>query len=282
MCGLAWGNKPDPLTAHDLQLETRRLISGGCRIRKIFLKKSFRAELFARPLAFDQKCGELCTHCSLNLRIMATLQTTAESMAHVRQSRIFQREFVPLMDAVYSFAYRLTGDATQAEELVQETFLKAWRFIDRYAEGTNAKAWLFRICRNAFINEYRNTRNTPYKVDYEDIVVYHNEDDPAATRYLDLHEEMGGKLMGDEVMYALNGLSDEFRVVVLLDMEDFTYEEIAAIAGIPIGTVRSRLHRARKVLAEKLREYAQAQGYNVQDDEAMTSGGEPTKTNNES
>ncbi len=191
----------------------------------------------------------------------------ADETVKTRYDRIFEREFFPLMDAVYTFAYRLTGDATQAEDLVQEVYLKAWRFLGRYEEDTNAKAWLFRICRNAFINEYRTKKSRPYKVDYEDIVVYHNDDDPVAPRYFGLHEEMGNKLMGDEVTLAINALSPAFRTVVLLDLEDFTYEEIAAILEIPIGTVRSRLHRARNVLAEKLREYAEAQGFNVQDDD---------------
>ncbi|MCE7924479.1 MAG: sigma-70 family RNA polymerase sigma factor [Haliscomenobacteraceae bacterium CHB4] len=197
---------------------------------------------------------------------MATLTIMANETVRARYDRIFEREFFPLMDAVFTFAYRLTGDATHADDLVQEVYLKAWRFVNRYEEGTNAKAWLFRICRNAFINEYRSKKSRPYKVDYEDIVVYHNEDDPVAPRYFGLHEEMGNKLMGDEVTLAINALSPSFRSVVLLDLEDFTYEEIAAILEIPIGTVRSRLHRARNVLAEKLREYAEAQGYNVQDD----------------
>ncbi len=191
----------------------------------------------------------------------------ANESLRTRYDRIFEREFFPLMDAVYTFAYRLTGDATQAEDLVQEVYLKAWRFLSRYEEGTNAKAWLFRICRNAFINEYRTKKSRPYKVDYEDVVVYHNEDDPVAPRYFGLHEEMGSTLIGDEVTLAINSLSPAFRTVVLLDLEDFTYEEIAAILEIPIGTVRSRLHRARNVLAEKLQGYAEAQGYNVQDDD---------------
>lgn len=192
----------------------------------------------------------------------------ANESLRTRYDRIFEREFFPLMDAVYTFAYRLTGDATQAEDLVQEVYLKAWRFLSRYEEGTNAKAWLFRICRNAFINEYRTKKSRPYKVDYEDVVVYHNEDDPVAPRYFGLHEEMGSTLIGDEVTLAINSLSPAFRTVVLLDLEDFTYEEIAAIANIPIGTVRSRLHRARHILANKLREYAEAHGYPVDDEAA--------------
>jgi RNA polymerase sigma-70 factor (ECF subfamily) len=197
----------------------------------------------------------------------------ANETVRTRYGYIFEREFYPLMDAVYTFAYRLTSDATQAEDLVQEVYLKAWRFMGRYEEGTNAKAWLFKICRNAFINEYRSKKSRPYKVDYEDVVVYHNEDDPVAPRYFGLHEEMGSKLIGDEVTLAINALTPTFRTVVLLDLEDFTYEEIAAILEIPIGTVRSRLHRARNVLAEKLREYAEAQGYNVQDDESDQANG---------
>lgn len=182
---------------------------------------------------------------------------------------VFEREFFPLMDAVYSFAYRLTNDATRAEDLTQETYLKAWRFIGHYAPDTNAKAWLFRICRNAFINDYRVLVREPRKVDYEDIVVYHNEDDPVAPAYFGLHTEMGGRLIGDEVTRAINALKPEARFIVLLDLEDFTYEEIAAIASIPIGTVRSRLHRARNVLADKLREYARLQGYNVEGDSVL-------------
>ncbi len=199
---------------------------------------------------------------------MATLSNMANNTGGTHYGYIFEREFYPLMDAVYTFAYRLTADATQAEDLVQEVYLKAWRFMSRYEEGTNAKAWLFKICRNAFINEYRSKKSRPYKVDYEDVVVYQNEDDPVAPRYFGLHEEMGSKLMGDEVTLAINALSPSFRSVVLLDLEDFTYEEIAAILEIPIGTVRSRLHRARNVLAEKLRGYAEAQGFSVQDDES--------------
>jgi len=192
-----------------------------------------------------------------------TVSIMANELTPTSHRQVFEREFLPLLDAVFSFAYRLTNDATRAEDLTQETYLKAWRFIGHYAPDTNAKAWLFRICRNAFINEYRTIVRQPRKVDYEDIVVYHNEDDPANPAYSGLHEEMGGRLIGDEVARAVNALQPHVRLIVLLDLEDFTYEEIAAIANIPIGTVRSRLHRARNVLAEKLRDYARQQGYST-------------------
>ncbi|MBP6811448.1 MAG: sigma-70 family RNA polymerase sigma factor [Saprospiraceae bacterium] len=190
--------------------------------------------------------------------------TTLSYTANNAPAHVFEREFVPLLDAVYAFAYRLTGDATEAEDLVQETFLKAWRFIGRYTEDTNAKAWLFRICQHAFINEWRKRKTQPYKVDYEDVVVYHNEDDPASQRYTHLRADNSKDRMGDETSRAINALTPGFRAVVLLDLEDFSYEEIAALLDLPIGTVRSRLHRARKTLAKKLSHYGKTQGYGVQ------------------
>ena len=191
--------------------------------------------------------------------------TTLSYTANNAYTRVFEQEFVPLLQAVYAFAYRLTGDATEAEDLVQETYLKAWRFIGRYTEETNAKAWLFRICQHAFINEWRKRKTQPYKVDYEDVVVYHNEDDPASQRYTNLRAENGNDRMGDETTLAINALSPGFRAVVLLDLEDFSYEEIAALLDLPIGTVRSRLHRARKTLAKQLSQYGKTQGYSLQD-----------------
>lgn len=191
--------------------------------------------------------------------------TTLSYTANIAAQRVFEREFVPLFQALYAFAYRLTGNAAEAEDLVQETYMKAWRFIDRYTEDTNAKAWLFRICQHAFINEWRKRKNQPYKVDYEDIVVYHNEDDPATQRFTYLNAESGNERLGDEITRAINALKPGFRAVLLLDLEDFSYEEIAALLELPIGTVRSRLHRARKILAKQLSQYGKDQGYSVQD-----------------
>lgn len=178
------------------------------------------------------------------------------------KNRIFESELLPHIDALKTFAFHLTYNDEDAGDLVQETYMKAFRFIDKYIEGTNAKAWLFKILKNAYINEYRKKSKQPTKVDFEDIVSYHNSDDRGSASYLDLREEIFENMMGDEVTNAINKLPIDFRTVILLcDVEGFTYEEISKIINVPIGTVRSRLFRARNMLKEKLKEYAQSMGY---------------------
>ncbi len=175
---------------------------------------------------------------------------------------IFEKELFPHIDALKTFAFHLTYDEDDANDLVQETYLKAHRFIDKYVQGTNAKAWLFKILKNAYINEYRKRSKQPTRVDFEDIVSYHDSDDTKVPGYLDLREEIFDGMMGDEVTNAINSLPIDFRTVVLLcDIEGFTYEEISKIIDVPIGTVRSRLFRARNMLKEKLKVYAEKLGY---------------------
>lgn len=175
---------------------------------------------------------------------------------------VFEEEFLPQIDALFTFAYHLTYNEEDANDLVQETYLKAYRFIDRYHQGTNAKAWLFKILKNVFINQYRKKSTKPNQVDYEEILSYHEGENPKYSSFLDLREEMFQDMMGDEVTNAVNALPVDFRVVILLcDIEGFTYEEISKIVDIPIGTVRSRLHRARNMLKEKLKEYAESLGF---------------------
>lgn len=176
--------------------------------------------------------------------------------------RVFEEEFLPHADALYTFAYHLTYNEDDANDLVQETYLKAYRFIDKYDRGTNAKAWLFKILKNAFINEYRKKTKQPTKVDYEEVVNFHEEEESSYSSYLDLRQEIFQSLIGDEVTTAINSLPVDFRTVILLcDVEGFKYDEIAKIVNIPIGTVRSRLHRARNMLKEQLQEYARKLGY---------------------
>ncbi len=175
---------------------------------------------------------------------------------------IFNRELLPHLDALYNFAYHLSYNESDANDLVQETYLKAYRSIDKYMQGTNGKAWLFKILKNAFINEYRRKNTRPANIDYEDIIAYQDNDDQEGTTYSDLREELFESMIGDEVTFAINTLPVDFRLVILLcDLEGFTYEEIARIVDIPIGTVRSRLHRARNMLKDKLKSYAIKMGY---------------------
>jgi RNA polymerase sigma-70 factor (ECF subfamily) len=180
-----------------------------------------------------------------------------------RREALFEQELLPHADALYNFAYHLTYSDADADDLVQETFMKAYRSIDSYHQGTNAKAWLFKILKNAFINEYRRKSKLPDTVNYEDYLAVDDNDDETATHSLvDIKEDVFAGMMGDEVSGALNSLPDDFRTVILLcDMEGFSYEEIAKIVDIPIGTVRSRLHRARNMLKDKLKDYASKMGF---------------------
>jgi len=176
---------------------------------------------------------------------------------------LFEKEFMPLIDSLYNFAYRLTLDEDDANDLVQETYLKAYRFFDSYEQGTNAKAWLFRILKNSFINEFRKKSKEPSKVDYNEVETFYNSEDVDENITADLRVESISDMIGDEVANALNTLAVDFRTIIILcDLEGFTYEEMSKILDIPIGTVRSRLHRARNLLKEKLKNYATTMGYN--------------------
>ncbi len=179
------------------------------------------------------------------------------------KTEVFDSEFMPHVDSMYNFAYRLTFDEDDAKDLVQDTYLKAFRFINSFERGTNAKAWLFRILKNSFINEFRKKSKQPAKVDYNEVESYYNSDDVDANITTDLRVETVQHMIGDEISGALNAIPVDFRTVIILsDLEGFTYEEMAKILDIPIGTVRSRLHRARNMLREKLTSYAKEMGYN--------------------
>jgi RNA polymerase sigma-70 factor (ECF subfamily) len=175
---------------------------------------------------------------------------------------LFERELLPHVDALNTFAYHLTYNEEDAKDLVQETFMKAYRALNSYVEGTNAKAWLFKILKNAYINQYRKKSRRPNQVDFEEFIGYQDKEDSNIAEYQDLRIEIFENLLGDEVTVAINSLPIDFRTVILLcDVEGFTYEEIAKIIDIPIGTVRSRLHRARNMLKDKLKNYAVSLGF---------------------
>jgi RNA polymerase sigma-70 factor (ECF subfamily) len=187
----------------------------------------------------------------------------SQGLSKAEKDGLFEKEFMPLIDSLYNFAYRLTLDEDDANDLVQETYLKAYRFFDSYEQGTNAKAWLFRILKNSFINEFRKKSKEPSKVDYNEVETFYNSDDVDENITADLRVESIQEMIGDEVANALNTLAVDFRTIIILcDLEGFTYEEMAKILDIPIGTVRSRLHRARNLLKEKLKNYATTMGFN--------------------
>lgn len=185
-----------------------------------------------------------------------------EQYSEQQKQSIFNQEFMPHINSMYNFAYRLTLDSDDAKDLLQDTYLKAFRFIDSFQQGTNAKAWLFRILKNSFINDYRKKSKEPSKVDYQEVESYYNSEDVDRQITPDLRVEALQDMIGDEISIALNSLDVDFRTVIILcDLEGFKYEEMAKILDIPIGTVRSRLHRARNLLKEKLSEYARKMGY---------------------
>ncbi|GAB4123946.1 MAG: sigma-70 family RNA polymerase sigma factor [Raineya sp.] len=186
------------------------------------------------------------------------------SYTEKEKNQVFQEEMLPHLDSMYNFAFRLTLDEDDAKDLVQDTYLKAFRFINSFEKGTNAKAWLFRILKNSFINDFRKKSKEPSKVDYQEVETFYNSEefDTDIEATSDLRSESVQDLIGDEVATAINSLEVDFRIAIILcDIEGFTYEEMAKILDIPIGTVRSRLHRARGLLKEKLHEYAKKMGY---------------------
>jgi RNA polymerase sigma-70 factor (ECF subfamily) len=177
--------------------------------------------------------------------------------------RKFEALAFPHMDALYGTALRMTRRPLDAEDLVQDVFLRAYRFFDKFEEGTNFKAWIFKILTNTFINRYRKKVREPQQTEFERVEYFYTEavkerDDKYETRY---DEQRYADLFGDEVNAALGKLSYDFRAVVILcDIEGFSYKEIAKIIGAPIGTVMSRLSRARQQLQTYLRDYAQREG----------------------
>lgn len=170
----------------------------------------------------------------------------------------FEELTLPHLDALYNTALRLTHSESEAEDLIQETFLKAFRFFHRFERGTHIKAWLFKIMTNTFINSYRKQQRD--REVYEDWDWDHLMG--ADTQFGDSEQGILDRFVSDQVLESLQQIPVDFRTVVLLaDLEDFSYKEIAEIVGCPIGTVMSRLYRGRRLLRKLLAEYAVKHGY---------------------
>jgi RNA polymerase sigma-70 factor (ECF subfamily) len=186
----------------------------------------------------------------------------------------FADDALPFMDQLYSTALRMTRNAADAEDLVQETFLRGYRGYERFEAGTNLRAWLFRILTNTYINSYRKKQRRPEETELdevEELFLYRRLAGRDAGDFgRSAEDELFSHITSDTVKDAIEELPEQYRMAVLLaDVEGFAYKEIAEILDVPIGTVMSRIHRGRKKLEKQLYEYARQHGF-ASDDESVT------------
>lgn len=167
----------------------------------------------------------------------------------------------PHLDALYRTALRMTRNAADAEDLVQEACLKAFRYFDRFEDGSNLRAWMFKILTNLFINQYRKQSKAPTQLDYDDLADYQlygqMVESGLVTSERSPEKDLFDRALGEDISKAIDELPDDFRIVVVMAfVEGLSYEEIADVLGVPMGTVKSRLFRGRRLLQKALHDYA--------------------------
>jgi RNA polymerase sigma-70 factor, ECF subfamily len=174
----------------------------------------------------------------------------------------YNSEVMPHINSLKAYALRLTNDNDDSEDLIQDTLLKAFRFFDNYEKGTNAKAWLFKIMHNSFINNYRKITKQPLKVNYDDVKNIYEYIKPEDVKVQHYQQDAFNNVLDDDIINALSYLPADYRTIVFLsDIEGYSYKEISDFVDCPIGTVRSRLHRTRKILYTLLYKYACTNGF---------------------
>lgn len=176
----------------------------------------------------------------------------------------FNQLFEEHLNGLYSLALRMTRNQLDAEDLVQDTALKAFRYFHRFDKDTNFRAWIYRILTNNFINTYRKNKKQPTQIEIDNVSFKLEEE--GSTFWERLDDRSNGydyeELFDDEINAAIDKLPDEYKIVVLLaDVESLSYKEISEVIGHPLGTVMSRLHRGRKMLQKSLAKYAKNNGY---------------------
>jgi RNA polymerase sigma-70 factor, ECF subfamily len=210
----------------------------------------------------------------------ATLVTDAPSV-HWRsmtdeaeaKRALFQEQALPFMDQLYGAAMRMTKNPADAADLVQETFVKAFAAFEQFEQGTNLKAWLYRILTNTFINQYRKNQRNPYQGALEELEDWQlgGAESATSTTGRSAEAEAIDRMPASAVKDALQEIPEDFRLAVYLaDVEGFAYQEIADIMKTPVGTVMSRLHRGRRQLRDKLADYAKERGYAISDSTPTT------------
>ena len=180
----------------------------------------------------------------------------------IQKQQKFESETVPHQDALYNYALKIARNADDAQDLLQETYYKAFKSYHQFENGTNSKAWMFMILKNTFINNYRKLKREPAKLDYDEIEDLYETIKSEQSKDNNLDLDFYNNLFDDDLSSALAKLPEKMKEVFLLcDLEGYSYEEISEIVDKPIGTVRSRLHRARKLLQDELFGYAKVNGY---------------------